>query len=281
MKRLVYMALLCCLPALSCAGSNKDSVETESDVSIISTKIDNLSKEVDNIEITVQDAKEEINKLMYIMGILEFVIIVVAVIILVMLYKKNNKNKGKTSPTADMPIPDANKRNGQEDVKALQGQVQNLEQMVADMRDHIIHIEREIRELHMCNAPQPSYPTPEPEIQQAMRATREPTPQNVKKYASFTQDINGQMSINEWDLVDDPSGQLFEISFDKDRANATFVINQGNVGNMLCDLPNLRNYANDFDAPPVPKGIKVTEPGTLKRSGDVWVMNRKMTIEIV
>lgn len=280
MKRMVYITLLCFLSALSCAGSDKDSVQTTNDVSIICAEIDSLSKKASDIESMVQDIKADLedNESSNTLPSLYIVIVVVLLAIICWMWHKTSRTKAE--------------KNGQEAEPALH-QVQKLMQMAAEMKEISIRIEkeireiREIRELHSDNfrQPQPARPIFEPvarkERQPVSQEERQPVSQNGKKYASFSQDINGQMSINEWDLADDPDGQLFEICFNGDGANASFKINRNNVGNMLHDLPNLRNYANDFKVPPMPQDIRVIEPGTLKRSGDSWIMDRKMTIKIV
>ncbi len=103
----------------------------------------------------------------------------------------------------------------------------------------------------------------------------------VKKYAMFSQDATGNMSILGRSLSDSPEGAWFEVEFAEGATSATYTINNSCKGEMLADLGMLKRFVQDLPVTGKPKDIKVQKPGTLIKAGNSWKIDTKLQIQLI
>lgn len=103
----------------------------------------------------------------------------------------------------------------------------------------------------------------------------------VKKYAMFSQDATGNMSILSRSLSDSPEGAWFEVEFAEGANSATYTINNSCKGEMLADLGMLKRFVQDLPVTGKPKDIKVQKPGTLIKAGNSWKIDTKLQIQLI
>ena len=103
----------------------------------------------------------------------------------------------------------------------------------------------------------------------------------VKKYAMFSQDATGNMSILSRSLSDSPEGAWFEVEFAEGATSATYTINNSCKGEMLADLGMLKRFVQDLPVTGKPKDIKVQKPGTLIKAGNSWKIDTKLQIQLI
>ena len=103
----------------------------------------------------------------------------------------------------------------------------------------------------------------------------------VKKYAMFSQDATGNMSILSRSLSDSPEGAWFEVEFVEGATSATYTINNSCKGEMLADLGMLKRFVQDLPVTGKPKDIKVQKPGTLIKAGNSWKIDTKLQIQLI
>ena len=103
----------------------------------------------------------------------------------------------------------------------------------------------------------------------------------VKKYAMFSQDATGNMSILGRSLSDSPEGAWFEVEFAEGANSATYTINNSCKGEMLADLGMLKRFVQDLPVTGKPKDIKVQKPGTLIKAGNSWKIDTKLQIQLI
>lgn len=103
----------------------------------------------------------------------------------------------------------------------------------------------------------------------------------VKKYAMFSQDATGNMSILSRSLSDSPEGAWFEVEFAEGANSATYTINNSCKGEMLADLGMLKRFVQDLPVTGKPKDIKVQKPGSLIKAGNSWKIDTKLQIQLI
>ena len=103
----------------------------------------------------------------------------------------------------------------------------------------------------------------------------------VKKYAMFSQDATGNMSILSRSLSDSPEGAWFEVEFAEGANSATYTINNSCKGEMLADLGMLKRFVQDLPVTGKPKDIKVQKPGALIKDGNSWKIDTKLQIQLI
>ena len=103
----------------------------------------------------------------------------------------------------------------------------------------------------------------------------------VKKYAMFSQDATGNMSILSRSLSDSPEGAWFEVEFAEGATSATYTINNSCKGEMLADLGMLKRFVQDLPVTGKPKDIKVQKAGTLIKDGNSWKIDTKLQIQLI
>ena len=103
----------------------------------------------------------------------------------------------------------------------------------------------------------------------------------VKKYAMFSQDATGNMSILSRSLSDSPEGAWFEVEFAEGATSATYTINNSCKGEMLADLGMLKRFVQDLPVTGKPKDIKVQKPGALIKDGNSWKIDTKLQIQLI
>jgi len=102
----------------------------------------------------------------------------------------------------------------------------------------------------------------------------------VKKYAMFSQDATGNLSILGRSLSDSPEGAWFEVEFAEGATSAIYTINNACKGEMLADLSMLKRFVQDLSVTGMPKDIIVQKPGTLIKEGNSWKINTKLQIQL-
>lgn len=98
------------------------------------------------------------------------------------------------------------------------------------------------------------------------------------KYFSL-QETGGKLSVRERNLKDDASRSWFVMYIEGD--NATYDINKQVTDAILSDQAVLRVCAQDFEPNPDARSIKTLAKGTLRKEGQVWLVTRKIVIELI
>lgn len=101
----------------------------------------------------------------------------------------------------------------------------------------------------------------------------------VVKFFSLQEMDDGHVGVLERRLVNDDTLAWFRMTINGN--NATFEVNQKAVSNILADIPQMRNYTNQFDPLPGATGIKTLVPGRMRKEGKSWVVTDKVTIKLV
>ena len=269
----------CPVSAANNAELSRDSVAnveeqiTPQHVDTIHVDVQSILQDIEQTQSDITDIQSKMSMCYYVITVLAILLVIALILIFVM-----NKNMGsniKKSTNSD----GRSKRKIETELDAMNNKINNqraiIENLAAEIR-HLKSISTTIREPKTVTTTTPKKAekvvTP---VEPAKKTSK------VKKYAMFSQDATGNMSILGRSLSDSPEGAWFEIEYAEGATSATYTINNSCKGEMLADLSMLKRFVQDLTVAGKAKDIKVQKPGTLIKDGNSWKIDTKLQIQLI
>ena len=263
---------------LSDTGPNIEEKNTPQHVDTIHVDVQTILQDIEQMQTDITDIQSKLSICYYAITALAILLVVALILIFVM-----NKNMGsnlKKSTSSDGRSK-----------KKIEAELDAMNNIITNQRAIIENLATEIRYLKSNSTSTVSTTTREaktvttttPKKKEKVATPVEPAKKTskVKKYAMFSQDATGNMSILGRSLSDSHEGAWFEVEFAEGSNSATYTINNSCKGEMLADLSMLKRFVQDLTVPGKPKDIKVQKPGTLIKDGNSWKIDTKIQIQLI
>lgn len=240
--------------------------------------VDSILHDIEQMQSDITDIRSKLSMCYYVITALAILLVIALILIFVM-----NKNMGsnlKKSTSSDGRSK-----------KKIEAELDAMNNIITNQRAIIENLATEIRYLKSNSTSTVSTTTREaktvttttPKKVEKVVTPVEPAKKTskVKKYAMFSQDATGNMSILGRSLSDSHEGAWFEVEFAEGSNSATYTINNSCKGEMLADLSMLKRFVQDLTVAGKPKDIKVQKPGTLIKDGNSWKIDTKLQIQLI
>lgn len=274
----------CPVSAANNAEISRDSVAnieeqiTPQHVDTIQVDVEGILQDIEQMQSDITDIQSKMSICYYVITALAILLVIALILFFVM-----NKNMGsnlKKSTSSD----GRNKKKIETELDAMNDKISNQRSLIENLAAEIRHLKSNSTSTISTTIREPkTITTTTPKKTEKVVTPVEPAKKNskVKKYAMFSQDATGNMSILGRSLSDSPEGAWFEIEFAEGSTSATYTINNSCRGEILADLSMLKKFVQDVIITGKPKDIKVQKPGTLTKEGNSWKIETKLQIHLL
>ena len=274
----------CPVSAANNAELSKESV-ANGEEQITPQHVDTIHVDVQSILQDIEQMQSDITGIQSKMSICYYVITALAILlvialILIFVMNKNmrlNLRKGTSSDSKSKEKIEA-------ELDAMNDKISNQRAIIENLAEEIRYLKSNSTSTISTTIREPKTVTTntskkaekvETSVESAKKTSK------VKKYAMFSQDATGNMSILGRSLSDSPEGAWFEIEYAEGATSATYTINNSCKGEMLADLGMLKRFVQDLPVTGKPKDIKVQKAGTLIKDGNSWKIDTKLQIQLI
>lgn len=274
----------CPVSAANNAELSKDSV-ANAEEQITPQHVDTIHVDVQSILQDIEQMQSDITGIQSKMSICYYVITALAILlvialILIFVMNKNmrlNLRKGTSSDSKSKEKIEA-------ELDAMNDKISNQRAIIENLAEEIRYLKSNSTSTISTTIREPKTVTTNTSkkaekvvtsVESAKKTSK------VKKYAMFSQDATGNMSILGRSLSDSPEGAWFEIEYAEGATSATYTINNSCKGEMLADLGMLKRFVQDLPVTGKPKDIKVQKAGTLIKDGNSWKIDTKLQIQLI
>ena len=274
----------CPVSAANNAEISNDSIPnvekqiTPQHVDTIRVDAQSIIQEIEQVQYNVTDIQSKLSMCYYVIATLGILLVIALLLIFVM-----NKNMGaylKKSTSSD----GGGKKKIEAELDAINNKISNQRAIIENLAAEIRYLKSNSTSTISTTIREPkTVITTTPEKVEKVAATSESAKKKSKllKYAMFSQDATGNMSILGRSLSDSPEGAWFEVEFADGATSATYTINNSCKREMLADLSMLKKFVQDLTVTGKPKDIKVQKPGTLIKAGNSWKIDTKLQIQLI
>ena len=248
------------------------------DVQSILQDIEQMQSDITGIQSDITGIQSKLSICSYVVAALTILLVVALIFIFVM--NKNmrlNLSKGTSSDSKS-------KEKIAAELDAMNDKISNQRAIIENLAEEIRCLKSNSTSIISTTIREPKTVT----TNTSKKAEKVVTPvesakktSKVKKYAMFSQDATGNMSILGRSLSDSPEGAWFEVEFAEGATSATYTINNSCKGEMLADLGMLKRFVQDLPVTGKPKDIKVQKAGTLIKDGNSWKIDTKLQIQLI
>ena len=274
----------CPVSAANNAEISRDSVAnveeqtTPQHVDTIHLDAQSILQDIKQMQSDITGIQSKLSMCYYVITALAILLVIALILIFVM-----NKNMGsniKKSTSSD----GRSKRKIEAELDAMNNKISNQRAIIENLAAEIRHLKSNSTSTISTTIREPkTVTTTTPKKAEKVVTPVEPAKKTskVKKYAMFSQDATGNMSILGRSLSDSPEGAWFEIEYAEGATSATYTINNSCKGEMLADLSMLKRFVQDLTVAGKAKDIKVQKPGTLIKDGNSWKIDTKLQIQLI
>ena len=262
---------------LSDTGPNIEEKNTPQHVDTIHVDVQTILQDIEQMQTDITDIQSKLSICYYAITALAILLVVALILIFVM-----NKNMGSNLKKSTSCDGCAGKDEAELD--AMNNEISNQRAIIENLAAEIRHLKSNSTSTISTTIREPkTVTTTTPKKAEKVVTPVEPAKKisKVKKYAMFSQDATGNMSILGRSLSDSPEGAWFEIEYAEGATSATYTINNSCKGEMLADLSMLKRFVQDLTVTGKAKDIKVQKPGTLIKDGNSWKIDTKLQIQLI
>ena len=260
------------------AVANAEEQITPQHVDSIHIDVQSILQDIKQMQSDITGIQSKLSICSYAIAALTILLVVALIFIFVM--NKNmrlNLRKGTSSDSKS-------KEKIAAELNAMNDKISNQRAVIENLAAEIRYLKSNSTSIISTATRQPkTVTTTTSEKAEKVETPVEPANKNskVKKYAMFSQDATGNMSILGRSLSDSPKGAWFEVEFAEGATSATYTINNSCKGEMLADLGMLKRFVQDLPVTGKPKDIKVQKPGALIKDGNSWKIDTKLQIQLI
>lgn len=267
----------CPVSAANNAELSRDSVAnveeqiTPQHVDTIHVDVQSILQDIEQTQSDITDIQSKMSMCYYVITALAILLVIALILIFVM-----NKKMGSNIKRS--------KRKIEAELDAMNNKISNQRAIIENLAAEIRHLKSNSTSTISSTIREPkTVTTTTPKKAEKVVTPVEPAKKisKVKKYAMFSQDATGNMSILGRSLSDSPEGAWFEIEYAEGATSATYTINNSCKGEMLADLSMLKRFVQDLTVAGKAKDIKVQKPGTLIKDGNSWKIDTKLQIQLI
>lgn len=267
----------CPVSAANNAELSRDSVAnveeqiTPQHVDTIHVDVQSILQDIEQTQSDITDIQSKMSMCYYVITALAILLVIALILIFVM-----NKKMGSNIKRS--------KRKIEAELDAMNNEISNQRAIIENLAAEIRHLKSNSTSTISSTIREPkTVTTTTPKKAEKVVTPVEPAKKisKVKKYAMFSQDATGNMSILGRSLSDSPEGAWFEIEYAEGATSATYTINNSCKGEMLADLSMLKRFVQDLTVAGKAKDIKVQKPGTLIKDGNSWKIDTKLQIQLI
>lgn len=274
----------CPVSAANNAELSRDSVAnveeqiTPQHVDTIHVDVQSILQDIEQTQSDITDIQSKMSMYYYVITALAILLVIALILIFVMNKKMGSNIKKSTSSDG------RSKRKIEAELDAMNNKISNQTAIIENLAAEIRHLKSNSTSTISSTIREPkTVTTTTPKKAEKVVTPVEPAKKisKVKKYAMFSQDATGNMSILGRSLSDSPEGAWFEIEYAEGATSATYTINNSCKGEMLADLSMLKRFVQDLTVAGKAKDIKVQKPGTLIKDGNSWKIDTKLQIQLI
>lgn len=274
----------CPVSAANNAELSRDSVAnveeqiTPQHVDTIHVDVQSILQDIEQTQSDITDIQSKMFMCYYVITALAILLVIALILIFVMNKKMGSNIKKSTSSDG------RSKRKIEAELDAMNNKISNQRAIIENLAAEIRHLKSNSTSTISTTIREPkTVTTTTPKKAEKVVTPVEPAKKisKVKKYAMFSQDATGNMSILGRSLSDSPEGAWFEIEYAEGATSATYTINNSCKGEMLADLSMLKRFVQDLTVAGKAKDIKVQKPGTLIKDGNSWKIDTKLQIQLI
>lgn len=232
-----------------------------------------ILQDIEQMQSDITDIQAKLSMCYYVITALAILLVIALILIFVM-----NKNMGsnlKKSTSSD----GRSKKKIEAELDAMNNKISNQRAIIENLAAEIRHIKSNSTTTREAKAVTTTTLKKTEKVVNPVEPAKKAS--KVKKYAMFSQDATGNMSILGRSLSDSPEGAWFEVEFAEGATSATYTINNSCKGEMLADLSMLKRFVQDLTVAGKPKDIKVQNSGTLIKDGNSWKIDTKLQIQLI
>ena len=274
----------CPVSAANNAEISRDSVAnveeqtTPQHVDTIHLDAQSILQDIKQMQSDITGIQSKLSMCYYVITALAILLVIALILIFVMNKKMGSNIKKSTSSDG------RSKRKIEAELDAMNNKISNQRAIIENLAAEIRHLKSNSTSTISTTIREPkTVTTTTPKKAEKVVTPVEPAKKTskVKKYAMFSQDATGNMSILGRSLSDSPEGAWFEIEYAEGATSATYTINNSCKGEMLADLSMLKRFVQDLTVAGKAKDIKVQKPGTLIKDGNSWKIDTKLQIQLI
>lgn len=273
----------CPVSAANNAEITRDSIAnveeqiTSQHVDTIHVDVQSILQDIEQMQSYITDIQSKLSICYYAITALAILLVVALIFIFVM--NKNMRLNLRNGKSSDIK----RKEKIAAELDAMNDKISNQRSVIENLAAEIRCLKSNSTSIISTATRQPKTVTTTSEKAEKVETPVEPANKNskVKKYAMFSQDATGNMSILGRSLSDSPRGAWFEVEFAEGATSATYTINNSCKGEMLADLSMLKRFVQDLPVTGKPKDIKVQKPGALIKDGNSWKIDTKLQIQLI
>lgn len=257
---------------------NVEEQITPQHVDTIHADVQSILQDIDQMQSDIAGVQSKLSVCYYIITALAILLVIALILFFVL--KKNMGVKLRKSTSSD----GRNEKKIETELDAMNNKISNQGVIIENLAAEIQHLKSNSTSTVSTTIREPkNVTTTTPEKVEKVVTPIEPEKKTskVKKYAMFSQDATGNMSILGRSLSDSPEGAWFEVEFAEGATSAIFTINNSCKGEMLADLSMLKRFVHDLTVTGKPKDIKVQKPGILIKEGNSWKIDTKLQIQLI
>lgn len=246
-------------------------------VDTIHVDVQRILQDIRQTQSDIADIQSKMSMCYYVITALAILLVIALILIFVM-----NKNMGSNLKKSTSSDGCAGKDEAELD--AMNNEISNQRAIIENLAAEIRHLKSNLTSTISTTIREPkTVTTTTTKKAENVVTPVEPAKKNskMKKYAMFSQDATGNMSILGRSLSDSPEGAWFEVEFAEGATSATYTINNSCKGEMLADLSMLKRFVQDLTVAGKPKDIKVQKQGTLVKDGNSWKIDTKLQILLI
>lgn len=256
---------------------NVEELITPQHVDTIPIDVQCILKDVEQIQSDITCIESKLSICYYV--IIVWTILPIMVLLLIFAMKKKNMRVNSNNNSSD-----CRDKKIETELDVMNNKIFNQRAIIENLVTEVRFLKSNLTSAISTNRIEPktvSTPTPKNVDKVATPAEHAKKTSKVKKYAMFSQDATGNMSILNRSLSDSPEGAWFEIEYAEGVTSATYTINNSCKGEMLADLSMLKRFVQDLTVIGNPKDIKVLKLGTLIKDGNSWKIDTKLQIQLI
>ncbi len=256
---------------------NVEEQITPQHVDTIPIDVQCILKDVEQIQSDITCIESKLSICYYV--IIVWTILPIMVLLLIFAMKKKNMRVNSNNNSSD-----CRDKKIETELDVMNNKIFNQRAIIENLVTEVRFLKSNLTSAISTNRIEPktvTTPTPKNVDKVATPAEHAKKTSKVKKYAMFSQDATGNMSILNRSLSDSPEGAWFEIEYAEGVTSATYTINNSCKGEMLADLSMLKRFVQDLTVIGNPKDIKVLKLGTLIKDGNSWKIDTKLQIQLI